>query len=184
MLMYLIGLNVQGGRIQASIPRSIFNKYGNSVEEFKMYIISNFIVQDKRIKTLAAQHKWTLTFSIRTVVELVEEPNFPLNQFRFINISELLTADTIDGSQLIDIIVEIVGKEEPREVTPQGGRPTKRLALKIQDVEKNTIEAVLFGDMVEQIQPHLKDGRVEPLIVVLQFFIAHRWKGEVISGPQ
>ncbi|MED6184299.1 hypothetical protein PIB30_046095 [Stylosanthes scabra] len=48
--------------------------------------------------------------------------------------------------------------------TPMGGCPTKHIALKIQYLENNTIEAVQFGNMVEQIQPHMEDGRVEPLI--------------------
>ncbi|MED6157721.1 hypothetical protein PIB30_025994 [Stylosanthes scabra] len=55
-----------------------------------------------------------------------------------------------------------------------GGSPTNRLPLKIQNLENNTIEAVLFGDMVEQIQPHMHEGRVDPLIVVLQCFRGHR----------
>ncbi|MED6122655.1 hypothetical protein PIB30_041834 [Stylosanthes scabra] len=156
----------------------MFNRHGSSVEEFKMYVMSKFIIVDKKLKTRAAENNWTLTFSHMTIVEPVAEPSFPLEPFWFHNIAELLTADVIDGSQLIEIIAEVVGKEEPRELTTVGGRDTKRLALKIQDLEKNTIEAVLFGGLVDQIQPHMDDGRVEPLIVVLQFFRPNRWKGK------
>ncbi|MED6174355.1 hypothetical protein PIB30_068256 [Stylosanthes scabra] len=30
--------------------------------------------------------------------------------------------------------------------------------------------------MVDQIQPHMEDGRIEPLIIVFQFFKPNRWK--------
>ncbi|MED6127041.1 hypothetical protein PIB30_084303 [Stylosanthes scabra] len=93
--------DIKGSRIQATIPQLGFTRHGSSVEEFKMYVISNFIVVDKKLKTRAAENKWTLTFSNRTTVEPVEEPTFPLQPFRFHNIAELLTADVLDDSNLI-----------------------------------------------------------------------------------
>ncbi|MED6172232.1 hypothetical protein PIB30_048085 [Stylosanthes scabra] len=141
--------DIKGGRIQAFIPRSMFKRHGNSIQEFKM-----------------------------TIVTPVAEPTFPLEPFRFQNIAELLSIERIDGSQLIDVIAEVIGKEDPRELTTVLGHETKRLALKIQDLEGNTVEAVLFGGLVDQIWPHMEDGRVEPLIVVLQYFRPNRWKGD------
>ncbi|MED6117382.1 hypothetical protein PIB30_109505, partial [Stylosanthes scabra] len=138
-----------GGRIQASIHRLVFKRHGNSIQEFKM-----------------------------TIVTPVAEPAYPLEPFSFQNIAELLSAERIDGSQLIDVIAEVIGKEDPRELTTVLGHETKRLALKIQDLEGNTVEAVLFGGLVDQIRPHMEDGRVEPLIVVLQYFRPNRWKGK------
>ncbi|XLR57552.1 hypothetical protein S83_008224, partial [Arachis hypogaea] len=37
------------------------------------------------------------------------------------------------------------------------------------------IGCLLSGDMVDQILPYLDDGRVEPLMMVLQFFRPNRW---------
>ncbi|RYR08571.1 hypothetical protein Ahy_B05g076309 [Arachis hypogaea] len=39
----------------------------------------------------------------------------------------------------------------------------------------NSIGCVLFGDMVDQILSYLEEGRVEPLIVIEQFFKPSRW---------
>ncbi|MED6195851.1 hypothetical protein PIB30_041799 [Stylosanthes scabra] len=125
--------DIKGGRIQASIPRSMFKRHGGSIEEFKM-----------------------------TVLEPVAQPAFPLEPFRSHDISELLSAKRIDGSQLIDVIAEVIGKKEPRELTTVQGHETKRLALRIQDLE--------FG--------HMEDSQVEPLIVVFQFFRPNRWKSK------
>ncbi|XP_015955687.1 uncharacterized protein LOC107480083 [Arachis duranensis] len=47
----------------------------------------------------------------------------------------------------------------------------------LQNVRNNHINCILFGDLVDHILPHIEDGRVEPLIVVFQYFKAYRWNG-------
>ncbi|XP_072087972.1 uncharacterized protein [Arachis hypogaea] len=91
----------QGGRIQASVPKALVRRWNDNIDEFKMYKMSNFIVVDKREKTKTSMNRWTLNFSHRTVVLLVENPTFPLQAFRLTQISELLNADRINDSQLI-----------------------------------------------------------------------------------
>ncbi|XLR20906.1 hypothetical protein S83_048818 [Arachis hypogaea] len=164
-----------GGRIQASVPKALVRRWNDNLAEFKMYKMSNFIVVDKREKTKTTMNRWTLNFSHRTVVLLVENPTFPLQAFRLTQIPELLNADRIDDSQLVDIMGEVVGKEDPRELITSKGKETKRLAILVEDLDNYRIGCVLFGDMVDQILPYLDDGRVEPLIVVLQFFRPSRW---------
>ncbi|XLR15270.1 hypothetical protein S83_043208 [Arachis hypogaea] len=164
-----------GGRIQASVPKALVRRWNDNLAEFKMYKMSNFIVVDKREKTKTTMNRWTLNFSHRTVVLLVENPTFPLQAFRLTQISELLNADRIDDSQLVDIMGKVVGKEDPRELITSKGKETKCLAILVEDLDNYRIGCVLFGDMVDQILPYLDDGRVEPLIVVLQFFRPSRW---------
>ncbi|KAL4349546.1 hypothetical protein AHAS_Ahas10G0052800 [Arachis hypogaea] len=164
-----------GGRIQASVPKALVRRWNDNIDEFKMYKMSNFIVVDKREKTKTSMNRWTLNFSHRTVVLLVENPTFPLQAFRLTQISELLNADRINDSQLIDIMGEVVGKEDPKELITSKGKETKRLAILVEDLDNYRIGCVLFGDMVDQILPYLDDGRVEPLIVVLQFFRPSIW---------
>ncbi|QHO45371.1 Replication protein A 70 kDa DNA-binding subunit B [Arachis hypogaea] len=144
----------QARRIQASVPKALVRRWNDNIDEFKMYKMSNFIVVDKREKTKTSMNRWTLNFSHRTVVLLVENPTFPLQAFRLTQISELLNADRINDSQLIDIMGEVVGKEDPKELITSKGKETKRLAIWLKI---------------------LNDGRVEPLIVVLQFFRPSRW---------
>ncbi|KAL4293759.1 hypothetical protein AHAS_Ahas18G0160200 [Arachis hypogaea] len=42
------------------------------------------------------------------------------------------------------------------------------------------MSCTLFGQLVDHILPHLDDGRVELLIVVLQYFKATRWNGKTL----
>ncbi|KAL4287082.1 uncharacterized protein DS421_19g652150 [Arachis hypogaea] len=163
------------GRIQASVPKALVRKWNDNIHEFKMYKMSNFIVVDKRDKTKTTMNRWTLNFSHRTVVVLVENPTFPLQAFRLTQIPKLLNADRIDDSQLVDIMGEVVGKENHRELITSKGKETKRLSILVEDLDNYRIGCVLFGNMVDQILPYLDDGRVEPLIVILQFFRSIRW---------
>ncbi|XP_020980075.1 2-methylene-furan-3-one reductase isoform X1 [Arachis ipaensis] len=55
--------------------------------------------------------------------------------FSFKPIVELLRVDKIDDSILIDVIGEVVEKEDPRELITSKGRETKRLAILIEDLE-------------------------------------------------
>ncbi|RYQ85371.1 hypothetical protein Ahy_B10g104922 [Arachis hypogaea] len=105
-------------------------------------------------------------------IQPVAKPSYPLKAFCFKPIPELLAAEKLEDSVLIDVIGEVVGKEDPRQLITSKGRETKRLAVIL---ENNSISCVLFGHMVDQILPYLEEGRVEPLIVIAQFFKPSRW---------
>ncbi|QHO24354.1 hypothetical protein DS421_12g371510 [Arachis hypogaea] len=112
-----------------------------------------------------------------TTVNHIQEPSFPLEAFRFRTIVELLNADKIHQSNLFDVIAEVVGKEDPRDLVTTKGKETKHLVVVLEDLEHKKIDCILFGKMVDQILPYLEDGTVEPVIVLLQFFKAIRWNG-------
>ncbi|RYR67266.1 hypothetical protein Ahy_A03g013581 [Arachis hypogaea] len=168
----------QGHRLQASIPKPLVKKWKDVIMEFQMYTMKNFVVLDNTTYPKVTPDKYILVFSHRTRVHHVEHPSFPLDAFRLKSFKELLTADKLDDSELIDIIGKVVGKEDPRDLVTSKGVETKRLAKILQDLDNNKISCALFGKMVDELLPHLHDGRVEPLIVVLQYFKPNRWNGK------
>ncbi|RYR02651.1 hypothetical protein Ahy_B06g081454 [Arachis hypogaea] len=139
-----------------------------------MYVMSNFIVVDKMEKVNTTTNRWTINFSNRTRVFPIVHPSYPLEAFCFQPISEFLAADKLDDSILIDVIGEVVGKEDSRKMITSKGKETKRLTILIEDLENNSIGCVLFEEMVDQILPHLEEERVEPLIIIAQFFRPRR----------
>ncbi|XP_057739705.1 uncharacterized protein LOC130956718 [Arachis stenosperma] len=138
--------DIKGDRIHASIPNPILKKWLGNIREFCMYVMSNFIVVDNKIKS-------------RTI-------------------PELLNAEKLDNTELFDMIAEVVGKEDPRELVTSKGKETRRLAVVLEDLEGNKIGCTLFRETVDHLLPHLEDVREEPLIVVLQYFEASRWNGK------
>ncbi|XP_016195509.1 uncharacterized protein LOC107636521 [Arachis ipaensis] len=73
-----------------------------------------------------------------------------------------------------DLIGKVVGKEDPQGLITSKGLMTKRMVViwKILSMYCATM------NLVDHILPHTNDGRVEPLIVVLQYFKATRWNGK------
>ncbi|XLR03721.1 hypothetical protein S83_069919, partial [Arachis hypogaea] len=144
-----IEMILQDSKGHASIPKSIVKKWSGVFQVFQM-----------------------------TEVNHVMNPTFPLDAFVFKTIPESLTAKKIENSELFDMIGEVVGKHDPRELVTNKGKESKRLVVVLQDLEKNMINSTLFGEMVDEILPHLEDGRLESLIVVIQYFKAIRWNGK------
>ncbi|RYR34758.1 hypothetical protein Ahy_A10g049773 [Arachis hypogaea] len=94
--------------------------------------MSNFIVVDKKEKIRTTINRWTINFSQRTTIILVSHLNFLLEAFSFKPIPELLVAEKLDDSLLIDVIGEVVGKEDPRELITS---------------KEEIVLVVLFGNM-------------------------------------
>ncbi|XP_057755373.1 uncharacterized protein LOC130974516 [Arachis stenosperma] len=137
----------QGTRLQVSIPKSPLSKWRGVLVQFQMYIMTNFVVVDNQ-KGNISRGKYLLFFSHRTIASHVENPSFPLNAFQFKTIRELLNHD----STLFDMIGEVVGKEDPKELITSKGKETKRLAIIIlEDLENNRIWCTIFGEMVDQL---------------------------------
>ncbi|MED6107527.1 hypothetical protein PIB30_118126 [Stylosanthes scabra] len=168
----------QGGRIHASIPKRLISTWLDRIKEFTMYNMREFVVVDKRTRVRATEVKWSLLFCIRTEVQEVEVPTFPLEAFRFRTIPELTASAVVSENELFDLVAEVVGKEDPRELVTSLGKETKRMATNIQDLEKNTIRCTLFGTCVDDLTPLMAQERTEPLIVVLQYFRINRWDGK------
>ncbi|MED6141467.1 hypothetical protein PIB30_103719, partial [Stylosanthes scabra] len=73
----------------------------------------------------------------------VQEPSFPLDVFNFKSFADLLSAEHLDESKIFDIMGEVVGKEEPREVLTSKGVRVKRMVVVLQDLGFK-VEVVAF----------------------------------------
>ncbi|RYR28492.1 hypothetical protein Ahy_B01g052630 [Arachis hypogaea] len=100
-----------------------------------MYVMSNFIVVDKMEKFKTTTNRWIINFSNRTRVVPVVHSSYPLEAFCFQPILELLATDKLDDSILIDVIGEVIGKEDPMEMITSKGKETKRLTILIEDLQ-------------------------------------------------
>ncbi|XP_020970119.1 uncharacterized protein LOC110268358 [Arachis ipaensis] len=120
----------QGGRIYATIPRSLEKKYISVILEFHMYTMSNFIVVDNMTKKKNGVNR---------------------------NVAELHTVEKVEDLELFDIIGEVFGKKDPRELVTSKGIETKHLVIIMEDLEKSRLSCTLFDKTVDQILPHLDD---------------------------
>ncbi|XP_025616850.1 uncharacterized protein [Arachis hypogaea] len=134
--------NIKDDRIHASIPNPVLKKWLGNIQKFCMYVMSNFIVVDNKIKSRVTSVKWVLTFSHRTIVSPIENPNYSFEAFRLKTITELLNAEKLDNTELFDMIAEVVGKENQRELVTSKGKKTRRLAVVLEDLDTSRISQV------------------------------------------
>ncbi|RYR27779.1 hypothetical protein Ahy_B01g051829 [Arachis hypogaea] len=171
-------------RMRASIPKPWLKSGGEKLFSFSCTTCATSLSMIKKNASPIIPGRWTLIFSQRTTVNPFQNPTFPLEAFRFRTISDIINAERLDGTELFDLIAEVVEKEDPRDLVTSKGKETKRLAIVLEDLEcvfyhiqqPNRVHNVCH--MVDQILPHLEEDRVEPLIVVLQLIKATRWNGK------
>ncbi|XLS44382.1 hypothetical protein HN51_001247, partial [Arachis hypogaea] len=99
-----------------------------------MYTMTNFIVFNHKYKEKNGVSRIVLTFSQRTLVNHVKKPSFPLKTFCLKSYVNFLTADKLPDSEIFDLIGEVVGKEDPRDLITSKGKETKRLVIILQDL--------------------------------------------------
>ncbi|XLT00987.1 hypothetical protein HN51_050338, partial [Arachis hypogaea] len=125
----------------------------------------NFIVKINNGKVRTTAHKYKLSFYTKTEVEVLPIETFAFNPFKFRPFAELEANALMDGNLLFDYIGEVVGKEEAMGMITCTGKESKRIAL-----EKHKIKCTLFGELVDQVLPHLERDDGEPFIMVVQLF--------------
>ncbi|MED6144018.1 hypothetical protein PIB30_011522 [Stylosanthes scabra] len=106
----------------------------------KVYRMKNFIVGVNNLKIRTTEHRFKLTFYVRTVVDVVISPDFPLRPYIFRGIEKLNNVPAISEVALFDVVGEIVGKEEPKHIKTNDGKDTQRI---IPYIEKTTHDPLI-----------------------------------------
>ncbi|MED6116926.1 hypothetical protein PIB30_104905 [Stylosanthes scabra] len=102
--------------------------WSDVIKELKVYNMKHFVVVDKIARVRTTQVRWSLVFCNRTTMEQVDLLAFSLEAFRFRTIPELFAFYS-------DLVAEVVGKEDPMELVTSKGKETKRMTLKLHDLE-------------------------------------------------
>ncbi|KAL4381994.1 hypothetical protein AHAS_Ahas04G0189100 [Arachis hypogaea] len=141
--------------------------------------MQNFIVKLNNGKVRTTPHKYKLNFYTKTVVAVLPIETFAFNTFKFRLFHELDENGSTDGNLLFDYIGEIVGKEEVRGLITRTGDETKLITLQLEDLEKHKIKCTLFGELVDEVPPHLERDDGEPFIIVVQLFKSNMYLNSV-----
>ncbi|RYQ82705.1 hypothetical protein Ahy_B10g101276 [Arachis hypogaea] len=147
--------DVKGDRIHATISKPALEAFRHQIKEHAIYKMQNFIVTTNNGKVRTTPHKYKLSFYTKT-------------EFR--PFAELESNGASDENLLFDYIGEVVGKEEARGIITRTGHQSKRIALQLEDLDKNKIKCTLFGELVDQVLPQLERDDGEPFILVVQLF--------------
>ncbi|XP_052116605.1 uncharacterized protein LOC110280175 [Arachis duranensis] len=166
-------------RIHATICKPGLELFKNRIKEHCVYSMQNFIVKLNNGKVRTTPHKYKLNFYTKTVVAILPIETFAFNTFKFRLFHELVENGSTDGNLLFDYIGEIVGKEEVRGLITRTGDETKLITLQLEDLEKHKIKCTLFGELVDEVPPHLERDDGEPFIIVVQLFKSNMYLNSV-----
>ncbi|KAH0765266.1 hypothetical protein KY285_001137 [Solanum tuberosum] len=100
----VILMDEKGDRIHASLGRSLFPNFRESIKEMGLYFIKNFVVCPNTMKLRIKDHKFKLMFTKKTVVEEIEDPHFSMSIFKFKSYTQLTNPQEFDNTELFDQI--------------------------------------------------------------------------------
>ncbi|MED6226190.1 hypothetical protein PIB30_101067, partial [Stylosanthes scabra] len=95
-----------GDRLHAVLPRSLFNRWRGVLKEFHSYNMKWFIVSEDKLKSKSTDIDMFLTFRRLTQVTHVSKP---------------------------DVVAQVVGREDPRDMLTKTGKELKRMVIVIED---------------------------------------------------
>ncbi|XP_072090614.1 replication protein A 70 kDa DNA-binding subunit D-like [Arachis hypogaea] len=155
---------LEGDRIHGTICKPGLDLFRERVKEHAVYRMRNFIVKINNGKVRTTAHKYKLSFYTKTEVEVLPIEKFAFNPFKFCPFAELESNAPMDGNLLFDYIGEVVAKEEAM------GMITRTKLYYAFRSRKHKIKCTLFGELVDQVLPHLERDDGEPFIMVVQLF--------------
>ncbi|MED6188211.1 hypothetical protein PIB30_083956 [Stylosanthes scabra] len=143
----------------------------------------NFIVKPVGKGLRVTSHKFKLRFFVRTCISRASPDDFQLSPFRFTPFPEIDGMCSNNDIFLIDVVGQVVGKEDPEDIITKAGQSSKRMRLNLEDEEKNKMKCTLFGDFVAQALISLQKENVEPLVMVAQLFKPHVYLSDFCIQP-
>ncbi|KAL4314618.1 hypothetical protein AHAS_Ahas15G0103100 [Arachis hypogaea] len=152
----LILQDEKGDRIHTTVCKPGLELFKNRIKEHCVYSMQNFIVKLNNGKVRTTPHKYKLNFYTKTVVAVLPIKTFAFNPFKFRPFHELDENGSTDENLLFDYIGEVVGKEEVKGLITRTGDETKLITLQLEDLEQHKIKCTLFGELVDEVLPHLE----------------------------
>ncbi|KAH0645346.1 hypothetical protein KY284_033230 [Solanum tuberosum] len=164
----VILMDEKGDRIHASLGRSLFPNFRESIKEIGLYFIKNFVVCPNTMKLRIKDHKFKLMFTKKTVVEEIKDPHFSMSIFKFKSYTQSTNPQEFDNTELFDIIGEVVSYGDVQSIKQDDSVRTNK-----------NISTTFWGDFVDQIKPYLNESNDKPIVVVMHLIRSHRFRDQI-----
>ncbi|KAH0650218.1 hypothetical protein KY284_030130 [Solanum tuberosum] len=132
-------------------------------------------ISEKFYMNLTTTHKHKLNFTVTTNVKEIQDPSFHMDIFNIRTFDKLTTHHNVDEIELLDVVGH-VSSYQPIQQIKQGDNNSYFISIVLEDNNKNRLSTTLWGELADQIQPHLTGSADEALIVVCQLMKAHKFR--------
>ncbi|KAJ1435999.1 Nucleic acid-binding, OB-fold [Sesbania bispinosa] len=173
----MVLLDVEGGKIQATIRKPMMKKFRNVISEGEVYTMLNFAVIKNVGSYRACRHEFKLLFSAKTKVFPAQSDVIPTVGLSLMT-TEQIAKTNGESNYLFDLmgILTVVSAEK---VVETDGRKTRMMEMELMD-DKGRMRCTVFGHYVDTLKAFVESG-VTPLpVVVVQLFKVRLYKGNVV----
>ncbi|KAJ1409128.1 Nucleic acid-binding, OB-fold [Sesbania bispinosa] len=151
----MVLMDVEGGRIQATIRKPMMKMFSNLIAEGEVYSMMSFAMIKNVGCYRASRHEYKLLFSAKTKVYQSQ--------------STVITVDLMG-------VLTVVSTEKEVETD---GRKTRMMEMELAD-DKGRMRCTVFGNYVDTLKDFVASS-VTPLpVVVAQLFKVRLYKGNVV----
>ncbi|XLR41339.1 replication protein A 70 kDa DNA-binding subunit B isoform X2 [Arachis hypogaea] len=172
----LVVMDHVGDRIQCTIRNAQRRLFEDELSEGKIYIVCNFSTSLNDQKYKATNHACRIYFKRDTQLQMVHDPSFPENVFRFVP-NDLILNHTNAQSHLIDVIGLLTGKGDIIEFT-KNGKKCSYTVLELDDMQgKGKIRCTLWEDFATMLVKHIEEQPTSEYIIIVQFAKFNLFKG-------
>ncbi|KAL3625337.1 hypothetical protein CASFOL_030791 [Castilleja foliolosa] len=145
--------DIEGGRITGVVKNSHLASLDHKIVQGRVYGIrgNNYYVENNTGKYLTTLHKFRIVLhGLTKLVEIPEESFFPDFMFDFRNFITLADPDTIDETQLFDVIGKVneIHNAQERDFH---GRSARLIEIVLEDLSGIQVRCTLWDDYVDQI---------------------------------
>ncbi|KAH0693272.1 hypothetical protein KY290_021467 [Solanum tuberosum] len=162
----------KGDRIHASLGKTVIKHFREILYELGVFQMNYFVIAPNIMKFKTTTHKHKLNFTVTTNVKEIQDPSFHMDIFNIRTFDKLTIHHNVDETKLLDVVGH-VASYQPIQQIKQGDNNSYFINIVLEDDKLST---TLWGELADQIQPHLTGSAYEPLIVVCQLMKAHKFR--------
>ncbi|KAJ1390611.1 hypothetical protein SESBI_37352 [Sesbania bispinosa] len=173
----MVLMDIEGGKIQASIRKPMMKKFRNLIAEGEVYTVLSFAMIKNVGSYRASRHDYKLLFSAKTKVYPSQCDVIPVVGLSLMS-SEQISKTNGESNFLFDFmgILTVVSAEKEVETD---GRKTRMMEIELAD-DKGRMRCTVFGNYVDTLKEYVASG-VAPLhVVVVQLFKVRLYRGNVV----
>ncbi|CAJ2678699.1 unnamed protein product [Trifolium pratense] len=162
----MVLMDSEGGRIHATVKKTLIYKFKDDLSEGKVYSFENLGVSTNGGAYRTTQHRYKLNFQFGSVVQRITNHDVKGSPFHLVPISDVVSG-SYDTDYLVDVIGVLTGVGTEREVTSQHGSTTKLNVIAL-EAQGHKIQCTLFGPYVDELNAFIASGDYNNAVVIVQ----------------
>ncbi|XP_058078300.1 replication protein A 70 kDa DNA-binding subunit A [Magnolia sinica] len=161
-------LDADGGEIRVTCFNSIVDRFYDSVEVGRVYLISKGSLKPAQKNFNHLNNEWEIFLESTSTVDICpdEDSSIPKQQFSFRPINEI---EHTENNSIVDMIGIVISVNPSVTILRKNGMETLRRILNLKDESGRSIELTLWGDFCNKEGRELQellDSRFFPVLAV------------------